>query len=162
MKRSTFALSALALGLAVFAPAAPAAHHLNTTVGGTMAGAPLAVHGFDVVAYFSQKKAVAGAAKFEIAHEGATYRFANQANLDAFKKSPAQYLPQYGGFCAMGVAMGKKLDGDPNVWTVVDGKLYLNLSPEVQGMWQKERPMQIQKANTEWPKIRDKSPADLM
>lgn len=57
-------------------------------------------------------------------------RFANQAHLDRFKQDPEPYLPQFGGFCAYGVSVSKKFDGDPRLWMIVDGKLHLNLNAE--------------------------------
>ncbi len=60
-------------------------------------------------------------------HKEATYRFASQAHLDAFKADPAKYEPAYGGYCAYGVSVGAKFDGDPRLWKIVDDKLYLNL-----------------------------------
>ena len=38
---------------------------------------------------------------------------------DAFKADPERYAPQYGGFCAYGVAVGKKFDIDPSSWRMV-------------------------------------------
>jgi hypothetical protein len=35
--------------------------------------------------------------------KGATWRFASQANLDAFMKAPEMFAPQYGGYCAFAV-----------------------------------------------------------
>lgn len=60
------------------------------------------------------------------------YHLASVANRDAFQQDPGRYVPQFGGFCAMGTAMGLKLDVDPQAWRIVDGKLYLNLNKEVQ------------------------------
>jgi YHS domain-containing protein len=135
--------------------------HLRVSSGATTAGAPLAVHGYDVVAYFTDKRPVRGVAKYQTTHDGATYRFASQANLDAFQKDPAKYEPQYGGFCAYGVSVAKKFDGDPTVWKVVDGKLYLNLEPDIQKMWERDVPGNIRKADSAWPKIAEKSATEI-
>ena len=59
----------------------------------------LAVGGYDVVAYFSNK-ATKGDTKITAKHGDATYQFVNTANRDAFKKNPTKYLPEFGGFCA--------------------------------------------------------------
>jgi predicted pyridoxine 5'-phosphate oxidase superfamily flavin-nucleotide-binding protein len=80
-----------------------------------------------------------------------TYRFVSQANLDAFKANPAKYEPAYGGFCAYGAALGKKFDGDPRYWKIVDGRLYLNLNGDIQTEWSKD--ISGTKADTNWGRI---------
>jgi hypothetical protein len=55
--------------------------------------------------------------------------------LHKFKANPAAYLPQFSGFCAMGTAHGHKLEGDPNVWGIVDKRFYLNNNPDVGKRW---------------------------
>lgn len=119
----------------------------------TGAKAPLAIHGYDPVAYFTTGLPTLGSAKFTTAHEGAAYRFASAANQAAFEENPEAYLPQFGGFCAFGVTVGKKFDGDPRVFAIVDGKLYLNLNPDIQGMWNKDVPGNIAKARGQWGEI---------
>lgn len=121
----------------------------------------LALHGYDPVSYFTTGKATPGNPKFSAVHNGARYIFASAANLKAFKARPAAYLPQYGGFCAMGTSFGKKVDGDPMVWKIVDHKLYLNFNRDVGARWQGDIPGNISRAEGEWPKIKDKAPADL-
>ncbi len=151
-------IRSLALASALVSPlAAPAlaADEVNVSRGATLAGPGLAAHGHDVVAYFTAGAPALGSDKFAFAHNGATYRFANQANLDAFKANPAIYEPAYGGFCAYGVALGKKFDGDPRLWKIVDGRLYLNLNSDIQAEWSKDVPGNLSKSETNWTKIRD-------
>lgn len=119
----------------------------------------LALRGHDPVAYQTQNRAVPGVAQFTATHEGATYRFASAANRDAFRANPARYAPAFGGFCAMGVAMGRKLDGDPTLFRVVDNRLYLNVSAPVQQRWLQDIPGNIRAANERWPSLRGKTPA---
>jgi YHS domain-containing protein len=121
----------------------------------------LALRGYDPVAYFAAGQPTPGDAAFTAEHAGATYRFANAANRDAFLKEPAKYLPQYGGFCAMAAALEKKFDGDPNVWKIVDGKLYLNVNADVSKRWQEDIPGNVNKADGNWQKIKDKAPKEL-
>jgi YHS domain-containing protein len=121
----------------------------------------VAVKGYDVVAYFTAATPTKGDPAYKATHAGANYLFANQANLDAFKAAPDKYAPQYGGFCAMGVALNKKLDGDPTAWRVVDGKLYLNLNKDVQSKWSQDVSGNLSKANSVWPGIKDKAPSGL-
>ena len=120
-----------------------------------------AVHGYDVVAYFKQGKPVAGDSRFTAQHEGVTYRFSNAEHRDAFTSDPASYAPQYGGYCAFGAAMGRKFDGDPNAWAIVDGKLYLNLNKNIQARWKENVPGFVRGANNNWPLIRSIADAQL-
>src|SRR5262245_26375588 len=79
----------------------------------------VALKGYDVVAYFSQSKAVAGKKEFEHEWMGARWRFANAENRDLFAKSPEKYAPQYGGYCAYGVADGHLSPTEPDAWKIV-------------------------------------------
>jgi hypothetical protein len=89
------------------------------------------------------------------------YLFVSTDNKKKFEANPEQFLPAYGGYCAFGVAVGKKFVADPNVWEIVDGKLYLNLDNKIKGMWVKDIPGNIVKANTNWTDIKNKKPSEL-
>jgi YHS domain-containing protein len=130
-----------------------AADETNLTSGYTMSGAQLALHSYDVTSFFTGSP-VLGDAQFEVVYNGAAYRFATQENLDAFKRSPENYLPQFGGFCALGAALGKKLDGDPKFWKVVDSKLYLNVTGPAQASWEKDIPGNLKTAYSKWEEIK--------
>jgi YHS domain-containing protein len=121
----------------------------------------VAINGYDPVAYFTTQQAAKGDKKYTASHNGATYYFASAVNRDAFKAAPAKYEPQFGGFCAMGVALGKKLDVDPEVWKVVDGKLYFNVNRDVQVKWSEDVPGNLNKAHANWPGLKDKTPKSL-
>lgn len=121
----------------------------------------IALHGCDPVAYFTVGAPTKGNASFTAKYKGASYYFASAENLKKFKANPAAFAPQYGGFCAMGVALEKKLDGDPAVWKIVDGKLYLNVNADVSVAWQRDIPGNLEKANDYWPEIKGKTPASL-
>ena len=121
----------------------------------------VALKGHDAVAYHTVGKAVAGSADFTVEHNGATYQFANAENRDMFKADPAKYAPAYGGFCAFGTTFSKKVPGDPQAFKVVDGKLYINSSPDIQTRWEGDIAGNVDKANMTWKEIKDKDPADL-
>lgn len=120
-----------------------------------------AVQGYDVVSYHTGKRPVRGNGNFVATHKGATYQFSSKENMETFKRSPDKYVPAYGGYCAFGVSVGKKFIGDPEVWRIVDGTLYLNLDAGIQDLWFKDVPGRIKTANAEWKNIKDKSPASL-
>lgn len=121
----------------------------------------VAVHGYDPVAYFTVGKPTKGDAKFAVDHDGARYYFASAENMKTFQANPSAYAPQYGGFCAMGVSLERKFDGDPNVWKIVDNKLYLNKNPDVAVAWNRDVPGNIEKADDNWPEIKELSDEEL-
>lgn len=121
----------------------------------------LALRGVDPTSYFTEGKPVAGAFDITAEHHGATYRFASEESKQAFLAEPEKYLPQYGGYCAFGLAQGQKFDGDPQVWKIVDDKLYLNLAPKVSEIWQADIAGNIDVANSNWSTIKDASPKEL-
>ena len=121
----------------------------------------LALKGHDPVAYFSASAPTLGKQQFSAQHQGATYRFASAANRDAFVANPTRYAPAYGGFCAMGVALEKKLDVDPQAWRVVDGRLYLNVNKDVQKRWLDDVPGNLATAEKNWPRLKDRVPKTL-
>jgi YHS domain-containing protein len=105
--------------------------------------------GYDPVAYFTQKKAVKGSPKYQTTYQGATYYFSSAADLAAFKKSPAKYALQYGGFCASGIANRQANDSDPTVFFVLKGKLYVCSSSEAENGFQSD-PANVKKADDNW------------
>ena len=106
--------------------------------------------GYDPVAYFTEKKAVKGSPKYQTTHEGAIYYFSSAANLATFKKSPSKYVPQYGGFCANGMANRRANDSDPSVFFVLNGKLYVCASSEAAKGFQSNPQANIKKADDNW------------
>ena len=152
--RKTLAAASVILLASAGAWAAP---EVNLSPGGVLVDgkvAPgLAVHGYDVVAYFRDAAPTQGVSRFATVYKGATYRFASQGNLDEFKANPARYEPAYGGYCAYGVALGGKFDGDPRYWKIVDGKLYLNVSGDIQKEWDKDIPGYLRKSEANWAEI---------
>ncbi|MAS06723.1 MAG: hypothetical protein CL534_18835 [Ahrensia sp.] len=111
----------------------------------------IAIEGYDPVAYFTEGQPVEGSGGFTATHDGATYRFASAANRDAFIADPVKYAPQYGGFCAYAVAHDATAPIDPQAFTVLDGKLYLNYSDHVRAQWRNDAAGFISRANENWP-----------
>ncbi len=113
----------------------------------------VAVGGYDPVAYFTKGKAVPGSPAIVLEHQGATWRFESAESRDAFRAAPGKYAPQYGGHCAWAVAEGYTAKGDPNAWSIVDGKLYLNYDKSVQRTWERASRPNITKGDANWPKL---------
>lgn len=141
-----------AITTALFSLSANAADYTHSTP---------AAQGYDVVTYHTDKRPLRGNGNFVATHDGATYQFSSQKNLEIFKANPAKYVPAYNGYCAFGVSVGKKFIGDPEVWRVIDGKTYLNLDAGIQNEWLKDVPGRIQTADSTWKKIKKKNPASL-
>jgi YHS domain-containing protein len=109
--------------------------------------------GYDVVAYFTQNKAVKGDPKYQSTYQGAIYYFSSAADLATFKKNPAKYAPQYGGFCANSVKNKKLVDSDPTVFFIVKGKLYVCSTPEAAKEFQVRTLEDIIEANRNWEQL---------
>lgn len=132
-------------------------------------GTGYAVSGYDVVAYRSldpqpvgspQTGAVKGKASITAEHNGATWAFASAENRDKFLENPAYYAPAYDGHCAFGVSKGGKVPGNPNLWRIVDDKLYLNITDVVVGFWEADIPGNISLAEGNWPGIEPDAASD--
>ncbi|NIA68413.1 YHS domain-containing protein [Pelagibius litoralis] len=118
-----------------------------------------AISGYDAVAYFDiqqnavgtrQPEAVPGKALITAEYNGATWAFSTEANRDKFVADPAKYAPAFDGHCAYGLAQGGKVPANPNLWRIVDGKLYLNITPNVVGFWESDIPGNLTKADQNW------------
>lgn len=155
------ALGLLFGGAGLLAPIEALAYDAGSTSAINVEAGNVILHGYDPVAYFTAGKPTQGDAKFSVDHAGARYYFASAANKLAFETNPAQYVPQYGGFCAMGAALGKKLDVDPTQFRVVNGKLYLNVNADVFKKWSEDVPGNVSKADRNWPSIKDSAPSAL-
>ncbi len=145
--RSALGLMVMLFTLTVFTLPAHAFDKINTSYFGN-----LAVDGYDTVAYFTENKAVEGSKKFQTQWQGANWRFSNQKNLTAFKQEPQRYAPQYGGYCAFAMAHNDTASIEPEQFTIVDGKLYLNYNRNIKEEWLDERDEMIKKADKHWAK----------
>jgi len=113
----------------------------------------VAIRGYDTVAYFTQGKPVEGDDQFATEWSGATWKFSSQENLDLFVAAPEKYAPQYGGYCAYGVAQESLVKIEPDLWTIVEGKLYLNYNEKLNEQWQEDTPGFISTADTLFEKL---------
>lgn len=113
----------------------------------------LAIRGTDPVGYFKQGTLVAGSRDFQTEWMGVKWCFASAENQESFEMNPLGFAPQYGGYCAFAASKGAAAATDPQAWTIVDGKLYLNYSLNVRTIWSEDIPGNIEKANTNWPGI---------
>lgn len=115
-----------------------------------------ALHGYDPVTYFSDKPMKGDQAILSL-YKQVEYHFTSLQNKTIFERSPERYLPMYGGYCAYGVRMGKKLDIDPFAYEIRDGRLYVLLNRATHKMWQQDMEKNIQVSDQTWPEIKAKS-----
>jgi YHS domain-containing protein len=141
--RNFFVLLLAALAAAVFVTTAQAGEFFERD--------GVALRGYDAVAYVKDGQAVKGRAQYSAEYKGSAFHFSSPAHRDAFAADPAQYAPQYGGFCAFGMSKGYKAATDPAAFTVVNGKLYLNYNRDVQKQWSTDVPGFVALANKQWP-----------
>lgn len=113
----------------------------------------IALRGYDPVAYFTQNEAVKGSESFSWDWQGVRWLFRNEANRAVFKTNPEKYAPQFGGFCAYGASEGHLSPTDPDAWTIVGDKLYLNFSPKVKSLWLPDTTSRIPKAVIYWKRL---------
>lgn len=146
-RRHLLTLAIATPAVAALAPRAMAAEPSIYNEGG------LAVGGTDVVAYFTEGTPTGGSPDITHDHMGVTWRFASEANRDAFIADPEAYMPQYGGYCAFAVSRGYTASTVRDAWTIVDGKLYLNFSLSVRSRWERDIPGNIAKGDANWPSV---------
>ena len=113
-----------------------------------------AVGGYDAVSYFTGNP-VKGDAKYFFQYKGATWFFSSQYNRNLFISEPTKYAPQYGGYCAWAVAMGKTAKGDPRHFSIVGDKLYLNFNGRIKKRWESAAEDFILAADANWPDVLD-------
>lgn len=150
MKKLARSITTLAVVLLFAANAFAGVQHSVTGVGG-----------YDLVSYHTGAKPLPGNGNHLSEVDGVTYLFSSAANKKTFDADPDKYLPAFGGYCAYGVSVNKKFVGDPTVWEIVDGRLYLNLDNKIKGIWIQDVPGNLAKADTAWPKIQGTHPSKL-
>lgn len=114
-----------------------------------------ALSGYDTVAYFKQNKAIKGSKKFTTEYKGATWYFSSQENLKTFTQEPEKYAPQYGGYCAYAAADNRTAGGDPELWSIHNGKLYLSYDEDIVEKWEKDKRGIVERADKNWPALLD-------
>jgi YHS domain-containing protein len=150
LRRTVLALAALAFLSPLAARAQDAQHPVNTL------GAPaenVAIRGYDPVAYFRDGGPRHGKPEFAVQHDGATWWFAGAENKALFEADPEKYMPAFGGFCAYGTSRGYLVKIEPEAWSIVDGRLYLNYDLGVRDTWLKDAKGNIAKAKANWPRL---------
>jgi YHS domain-containing protein len=113
----------------------------------------LALHGYDPVAYFTGNEAVRGNKRIWERLGGATYYFASRGNRYEFLRDAPHYQPQFGGYCAASLAMGRLEDINPHLFVIYEGKLYLFNNPEVEAVFMRDPRRNIYEARQHYFKF---------
>ncbi len=113
----------------------------------------VAMSGYDAVSYFKEGHPRPGQPEFSLMWKGAIWHFATAQNRDQFERNPRAFAPQFGGYCAYGMAMGQLSSTDPASWKIVDDRLYLIHSPEIEKVWVEDEAHNIALAQQHWPTV---------
>jgi len=119
----------------------------------------VAVQGYDVVAYFTDDRPVLGKLEHESVFGGAKYRFASKEHRDAFEREPAQYAPQFGGYCAYAASINKVSPIDPQFWQITEGRLLLQHTQKAYDLFNQDTAGSLVKADRNWPGLVERSGA---
>jgi YHS domain-containing protein len=141
--RQIFAICLFSLLIASAASARSPIAPVNTADG-------LAIKGYDPVSYFTDGKPMRGSAQFSTSYKGVVYRFVSVEHRDRFIAEPEKFEPQYGGYCAYAISWNLIADIDPDDWTVVDNKLYLNNGFFPQTLWSFDKLGNIAQGDRNW------------
>lgn len=106
--------------------------------------------GHDVVAYFTLGRHALGSAQIKSVYEGVTFRFANAEHKALFDKEPRKYIPQYGGFCAGGIAYAIPWGGDADSFRIVDGRLFIFGGSGSRAAFELDTPGNVKLADAYW------------
>ena len=118
--------------------------------------------GHDPVSFFTDNKPVKGSAEFQSTYQGAIYYFVSADHLKLFKNDPEKYKPQFGGWCAYAVSLGRTAPIDVNNFSIVDGRLFIQHNQRAVNGWSKDVPANIVKADKYWPAVSAKNGKQIL
>lgn len=116
--------------------------------------------GYDLVSYY-EGTPEKGNRAYSTDYEGVSFWFSNQERLNIFKENQDKYLPQYGGWCAIGICFNTvdpnypngKYKTDPLNYELHKGKLYF-FYPEnefpAKATWSQNKTTYINSADGIW------------
>ena len=115
----------------------------------------VALDGNDPTSYFHSKP-VKGKNEFKSTYNGTSYLFESKENKAQFDKSPQNFEPQYGGWCAYAVGKtDENVEVNPQTYKVLNGKLYLfynKFFTNTLELWNKDEADLLKNANKNWSK----------
>ena len=113
----------------------------------------IAIQGYDTRAYWSKGMAEPGSQTFVVTWRDTPWHFASRAEADQFAADHASFAPQFCGFCTIAMSFKKVVDGDPEVWRIFEGGLYLFARPVGGKAFDKGQVEMIAKAQAHWDSL---------
>lgn len=117
----------------------------------------VAFDGYDPVAIRNHQKLMKGLPQFVSYYRGGLYHFSSQVHKNTFDANPGLHAPQFGGYCAMSMSMGKVEKADVKTWSIIDGRLVVQRNEKAVKMWNMKPAENLKKADMMWPKVNTKS-----
>ena len=108
---------------------------------------PVAIKGYDPVAYFTLQRATPGDATLTWEWDEHVWQFSTTRHRDLFKADPVKYAPQFNNFCAVALARGEVKEANPEYWLISDGRLYLFGKPFGPDLFRQHLGENIERAN---------------
>jgi hypothetical protein len=144
-----------ALALVMSLVAAPAAAQSSRVVTNIVTDpiSGVALSGYDPVSYFTSPEPLIGDRAFEVIWGGVPWYFANAANRDVFRRAPEAYAPQFGGYGATSVSRGYLAEGNPRIYVVAYGQLFLFYSSGNREAFLMSERSTVLAANENWPSV---------
>ncbi len=141
--------------LMLIAALAKAQHHEGLTFNNINENGVI-LDGYDAVAFFTDNKPVKGDEQFQFIYDKAIYYFASREHLDLFKADPEKYKPQFGGWCAYAVSLGRVAPIDVNTFSIVNNRLVIQHNQRAVNGWNKDVQGNLALADKYWPKVSEK------
>nr|WP_239032537.1 YHS domain-containing (seleno)protein [Leisingera sp. MMG026] len=145
------ALRLVLMAVAVMFVSLPDRARADAAVFSSRAG--VAIGGYDAVAFFEHGTAEPGRRGHAVMWKGVVWRFASARNQAQFEANPRAYAPAFGGYCAYAMSQGRLHDGNPRIWAIVDGELFLLNNRGVHHLWQADTVQMIADGRAHWPAV---------
>ncbi len=111
-----------------------------------------AIAGYDPVDYFVRARPVQPARGVEAFWGRVNWKFSNSGNRQAFLDHPEIYAPRFGGADPYMLATGKQVLGNPALFDIYKGRLYLFYSGVNHLRWRENRADLLARAVKVWPR----------
>lgn len=109
----------------------------------------VALGGFDPVLMLSGKTEP-GSAEHSLEYKDAEWRFASVETRSIFEAQPEKYAPAFGGFCAFAMGKGFTANGNPEVSSVQNGRLFVFNSEGIRADFLANLETNLAAANAKW------------
>ena len=119
----------------------------------------IAFGGADTVSYFFTSAPVPGKPEHSYSWQGKVYLFASTRNRETFAAQPAKFIPNFEGYCPYSLAQGELVTGNPEIFSIDQGKLYFFRDEAARSRWEESPQAYQPRAEAVWQsKQRNQSP----